>query len=254
MKIAISGKGGVGKTTFAAIAAKLLAEKKKKVLAIDADPDANLARTLGFPNPSSITPLIQMKELIEERMYTQLNTFGSFFKLNPKVDDIPDKYFVEYKGIRLAIMGSVIRGGEGCMCPQNTFLKALLSHLLIEREEVVILDMEAGIEHLGRATAEAVDRLIIIVEPSHYSIETAFKIHKLAKDIGIKKISVIGNKIQDEEDKKFIFDNIKEIDILGFIPYSEKMREVDKKNISLFELCDEILEEGRRIIERLEDV
>lgn len=246
MKIAVSGKGGVGKTTVVALLSKLFSDKGMKVFAIDADPDANLAFTLGFPNPSSITPLIEMKELIEQRVGTNSSPF---FKLNPKVDDIPDKYFVEYKGIKLAIMGTIRSGGTGCACPANTFLKALLNHLLVERKEVVILDMEAGIEHLGRGTVEAIDRLLIIVEASHRSIETAFKINKLAHDIGIKKIGIIGNKIQQQYEKRFILENLKDFDVLGFISYDHKIKETDLENIPFVDVANKALEEGRKIID-----
>jgi len=245
MKIAVSGKGGVGKTTIVALLASLFRDKGMKVLAIDADPDTNLALTLGFPNPSSITPLIKMKGLIEERMNTKNNPF---FKLNPKVDDIPEKYFVEYKGIKLAIMGTIGAGGTGCACPANTFLKALLSHLLLERKEVVILDMEAGIEHLGRGTVEAIDILIIVVEASHRSIETAVKINKLAHDIGIKKIGIIGNKIQQEYEKNFIREPLKDFELLGFISYNPKIKEADLKNTSFVDVAETSLEECRKSI------
>jgi CO dehydrogenase maturation factor len=237
MKIAVSGKGGVGKTTIVAILCKLFKDKGLKVFAIDADPDTNLAQTLGFTNSSSITPLVEMKELIKER----LQPSGYFFKLNPKVDDIPDKYFTEYNGIRLAVMGTVRGGGLGCTCPENTFLKALLGHLLVERKEVVILDMEAGIEHLGRGTVKAVDLLIIVVEPTFLSIQTALRINKLASDIGIKRVGIIGNKIQQEAEKKFIIENLKRFEILGFISYDEKIKQVT--------ITNKLLEEGKKILD-----
>ncbi len=253
MKIAVTGKGGVGKTFLVAILAKLFAEKGKKIFAIDADPDSNLALTLKFPNPSEITPLVKMKKLIEERTGGKIGTLNPYFKLNPKVDDIPDKYFLSHQGINLAVMGSVRGGGAGCTCPENAFLKALLRHLIVEREEVVILDMEAGIEHLGRGTAESVDRLIVVVEPARNSIETAHRIRDLAKAIGIARIEIVGNKIRENRDKKFILDALADFDFLGFIPYNEKVTEADLKNIPFFEHCPEILEEGRRILERLGD-
>ena len=176
MKIAVTGKGGVGKTLLSAVLAKLFVARNLKVFAIDADPDANLAHTLRFPEPSKIIPLIEMKELIEERTGAKAGSSSPYFKLNPKVDDIPDRYFVKHDGISLAVMGTVRGGGLGCTCPENVFLKALLRDLIVEREEVVILDMEAGIEHLGRGTVESVDRLIIVVEPGIHSIETAKRI------------------------------------------------------------------------------
>ena len=163
MKIAISGKGGVGKTLLASLLCKTFAEAGYSVIAIDADPDANLASTLGFPNADKIIPISDMKELAEERTGARGGQLGSFFKLNPKVDDLPEKYSQKHDGLRLMVMGRVKKGGTGCYCPENALLQALLTHLLIARDEVVILDMEAGIEHLGRGTAKAVDKLILTI-------------------------------------------------------------------------------------------
>ena len=253
MKIAVTGKGGVGKTFLVVVLAKFFAEKEKKVFVIDADPDANLALTLGFPNPSEIIPLIKMKELIEERTGAKIGALAPYFKLNPKVDDIPDKYFLRQQGINLAVMGSVRGGGLGCTCPENAFLKALLRHLVVERKEVVILDMEAGIEHLGRGTTQNMDRLIVVVEPGRNSIETAHRIKDLAREIGISRIEIVGNKIRENGDKKFILDALAGFDFLGFIPYNKKINEAELKNIPFFEYCPEILKEGREIVKRLGD-
>lgn len=222
MKIAVTGKGGVGKTTLAALLAKLFQQRGYRVFAIDADPDANLPATLGFPHPERITPLVEMKELIKERMgVDDLETVGSFFKLNPKVDDIPEKYSVEHEGIRLMVMGEIRKGGAGCACPENTFVRQLISHLLMQDKDVVILDMEAGIEHLGRGTARAVDRLLVVVEPGLRSIETARKIKKLAADLGLRTVQAIGNKVRSDQDREFIREQLSGWEILGMIPYSE---------------------------------
>jgi CO dehydrogenase maturation factor len=224
MKIAITGKGGVGKTTVAALLAILFEKAGYSVLAIDADPDANLASTLGFSNPSEIQPMIDMKQLIAERMGTEPGGVGAYFKLNPKVDDIPDSYSVVKGNIKLMLMGTVSQAKGGCTCPENAFLRELLNHILTERKEVVILDMEAGIEHLGRGTAEGVDAMLIVVEPTILSVETTKRIHKLAQDLGIKNIWAMGNKIEQNEDKEFIKRGIREIPCIGFIPYSEGVR------------------------------
>ena len=268
MKIAISGKGGVGKTTLAALLAKAYVRDGQKVLAIDADPDANLGQTLGFPDFARITPIVEMGQLIEERTGAKPGTVGQFFKLNPKVDDIPDKYFVEDKGIRLMLMGTVRSGGSGCTCPENAFLKTLLLHLLLERKDVVILDLEAGIEHLGRGTAQGVDALIIVVEPGKRSINTAHKIKKLAEDLKIKNLFLVGNKIRHKEDEEFIktqatpgFLNLSgtgltrgfgyHLPIIGFIPYAREMEEGDREeNFSLENLG--IMEEVEGIRRNLE--
>ncbi len=202
MKLAITGKGGVGKTTICAILSFALSEKGFSVLAIDADPDSHLASVMGFPKASQITPLSEMNELISERTGQDPRVPGTYFRLNPKVSDLPERLWVEHLGIRLMVMGGVKRGGGGCACPENVLLKNLVAHLLLERKEVVILDMVAGIEHLGRATAKAVDKLLVVVEPSRRSLETTFKIRNLAKDIGLENIGIIGNKLRAEEDKE----------------------------------------------------
>ena len=204
-----------------------------------------------FPIPLKLPLGIKMKELIEERTGAKVGSSSPYFKLNPKVDDIPEKYFAHHQGIHLAVMGSVRGGGLGCTCAENAFLKALLRHLILEREEVVILDMEAGIEHLGRGTVAAVDRLVIVVEPGRRSIETARRIKDLAGEIGILKIGVVGNKIRGSDDKKFILDNLAGFDFLGFFPYREKIVDADLNDTHPFESCPEIMEEGRKIIAKL---
>jgi len=247
MKIAITGKGGVGKTTLAAGLATVFSRQGEKVFAIDADPDANLALSLGFPSPSQIKPLIEMKELIEERTGAKPGGFNPYFKLNPRVDDIPEKYSVSHKGITLMVMGTVKGGGLGCACPENAFLKALLAHLILDRKEVVILDMEAGIEHLGRGTAKGVDKMIIVVEPGSRSIETAFRIKHLAKEIGIKNIAVVGNKIRHNSDREFLIAHMPDFDFLGFIQYNEKIFEADLANTSPFEVNIGLMKEVKKV-------
>jgi len=208
MKLAITGKGGVGKTTLTALLARSFVKSGKKVIAVDADPATNLAITLGIPNPEAIRPISEMHSLVEERMGTGPEGTGTFFRLNPKVDDLPEKYWIEQDGIKLLVMGTISRGGTGCVCPASSLLKALLMHLLIARDEVVILDMEAGVEHLGRGTAAAVDAFIIVVEPSRQSIETGRRIAQLAKDININRIFVVGNKVRSPLQGDFIRNNV----------------------------------------------
>ena len=219
MKLAISGKGGVGKTLLAAALSRAFAASGYSVFAIDADPDTNLAASLGFPHPEDITPISEMKELIEERTGVKPGQPGSMFKLNPDVADIPEKYARRLDGIRLMVMGKMKSGGSGCYCGENTLLQTLLVHLLVVRNEVVILDMAAGIEHLGRATAKAVDKLLIVVEPGRKSLDTALRIRKLAADIGLTRIVVIGNKVRNDADRDFIIAGLPGFDFLGFLPY-----------------------------------
>ncbi|MBW2321508.1 MAG: AAA family ATPase, partial [Deltaproteobacteria bacterium] len=194
MKLAVSGKGGVGKTTFSALLIRTLNAQGKRVLAIDADPDANLAAALGIPDAEKIVPIAEMKELIFERTEAQPGTIGGFFKLNPKVDpkvdDLPDALSAKLDNIKLMRLGGVKKGGSGCICPESTLLRALMLHIVLARDEVVVMDMEAGIEHLGRATASAVDKLIVIVEPGRRSMDTAGHIKKLASEIGLKNIAL----------------------------------------------------------------
>lgn len=235
MKIAVSGKGGVGKTTFSSFLIKALAEDGKKVLAIDADPDANLAQALGVDKEAEITPISEMKEIIEERTEAKTGTMGSFFKLNPKVDDLPEKLSINLDNIRLMVLGGVKTGGGGCICPESTMLKALVRHIVLARDEAVVLDMEAGLEHLGRGTAMAVDRLVVVVEPGRRSVETAHHILKLAGEIGLKKLSFVGNKIRSEKDKEFFYKYMPDFDFLGFIPFSGEIIEADLEGRPPFE-------------------
>jgi len=251
MKIAIGGKGGVGKTILAALLSRTFAESGYSVLAIDADPSGNLATTLGFPHPEKIIPISEMSALIEERTGVRPGQAGSFFKLNPKVDDLPDRYSQEYKGIKLMIMGRLKKGGSGCYCPESALLQALVTHLLLARDEVVILDMEAGIEHLGRATAKAVDKLIIVVEPGRRSVDTAYRIEKLAKDIGIQNIGVVGNKVRSLKDKEFLISSLAGFEFLSFIPYDQAILDAELTNLPLVDASQQMKDEVKNIYQAL---
>jgi CO dehydrogenase maturation factor len=252
MKIAVTGKGGVGKTTFSASLAHAFAELGFSVLAVDADPDANLAATLGFSDPGSITPLVEMKELIEERTGAKTGSLGALFKLNPRVDDLPEKLWRVHDGIKLMVMGTVKRGGSGCVCPESVLLRALVQHLLLSRNEVVILDMEAGIEHLGRGTARAVEKLLIVVEPGMRSLETAYRIRELAGHLGLTNIGVVGNKVRNEEEKAFLRKNLSDFFILGFLPFSEKIVEGYQKDVVPWNASPEVYQEIKRIAGELQ--
>jgi CO dehydrogenase maturation factor len=253
MKIAISGKGGVGKTTLAALLIKYFRDQGKKVLAVDADPDANLALALGVPDPDNIIPLSQMKEMVAERTESRPGTMGGFFKMNPKVDDIPEKYSRELDGIKLIVMGGVKKGGSGCICPESVLLRTLVTHMVLLRDEVVVMDMEAGIEHLGRATAQGVDKLIVVVEPGRRSLETARHVKKLAEDLGLHKVAVVANKIRGPADEAFLKRNLPDLPILGFIPFNEKIIEADLGGRPPYETIPELLEVAKSIAGQLSE-
>ncbi len=253
-KLAITGKGGVGKTTLAALLAHLYAAEGLTVLAIDADPDANLGSALGFSPAelAGIRPIAEMKDLVAERTGTQPGQYGGMFTLNPRVDDIPDRFSAVRKGVKLLILGTIKRGGGGCFCPESTLLKNLVLHLLVGRREVVILDMEAGLEHLGRSTAMAVDAFIVVVEPGRRSIQTAQAVQQLAHDIGIERVLVVGNKVRGPEDEAFIRESLPGAEILGTLPYSLRAVEADLEGVAVYEAAPELVERAQAVKERLE--
>lgn len=224
MKLAVTGKGGVGKTTVCALLAQAFAAGGSRVLAVDADPNATLAACLGFPDPDNIPPISEMADLIEERTGVRPGTQGSVFKLNPRVDDIPERFALERGGIKLLRMGSVKSGGSGCYCPENAFLKSLVSHLFLTGQDVMIMDMEAGVEHLGRATAQGVDWLLVVVEPSRQSTDTAKRIRSLAADIGLTRVGVVANKVRTEVEEAFVRESIDDLPLLGVLPYDDNVR------------------------------
>ena len=253
LKLAITGKGGVGKTTLAGLLARLYAQEGYRVLAIDADPDANLASALGFSpaEAARITPIADMADLIEERTGARPGSQAPVFRLNPRVDDIPDRFAGEHQGVKLLVMGTVKRGGAGCVCPENVLLRQLVRHLLLGRREVVILDMEAGIEHLGRGTAEAVGALIVVVEPGRRILQTAEQIRGLAADIGIPHVFVVGSKVRGVDDEAFVREGLPQMEVLGFVSLSADIATADRRGLSPFDLAPGAVAEARAIRDRL---
>lgn len=252
LKIAITGKGGVGKTTFASLLCRAFTDDGGRVLAVDADPDANFAAALGIPaeRAAFLQPVARMKALAEERTGAS-GGYGSLFKLNPKVSDLPGEFCLEHGGVRFLWMGTLEQGGSGCACPESTLVKRLMGHLLLERDEVVIMDMEAGLEHLGRRTAEAVDALVVVVEPGQRSLQTAHQIVKLAGDLGIEEVFVVGSKVRDEEDLRLIEASIPSERLLGSIAFCEEVRRADRENVAPDRLSPQALREVREIKNRL---
>lgn len=253
MKIAVTGKGGVGKTTLASTLARLYADEGRPVLAADVDPDANLGLALGMTEEevNSIVPISKMRELVEER--TGANSSNKFFKLNPYVSDIPDMYSRDINGVKLLVMGTVETGGGGCVCPEHVMLKSILSSLIFRKDDVVIMDMEAGLEHLGRGTASMMDQFIVVVEPGARSLQTYEKVKKLASDLGIYKVSVVGNKVRDEADEEFLKARVPEEDLLGFIHYNADVIDADRKGLSPYDCSARALEEIRAVKEKIDN-
>jgi len=237
MKLAISGKGGVGKTTVAAILSLLLQRNNHKVLAVDADPDANLASALGLPQDlqRQIVPLSNQISLIEERTGAKVSQYGQVFKLNPEVSDIAEKCGTNFQNISLLVLGAVETGGGGCACPENVFIRSLVTDLILFKDETLVMDMEAGVEHLGRATVQGVDTMLIVVEPGQRSIDSSHRIIRLAEEIGLKDIQLIANKVVDSDDEVYIKTAFPDRTILMFIPYDQSFRISDKKGVSVLD-------------------
>jgi CO dehydrogenase maturation factor len=253
LKLAITGKGGVGKTTLAALLAHVFSERGHRVLAIDADPATGLAAACGVPpeQVETITPVADMEDLIYERTGARKGEVGGFFKLNPRVDDIPERFSISQDGIRILTMGTVKTGGTGCLCPENALLRSLVTHLLLRRDEVLILDMEAGVEHLGRGTAGAVDAFVVVVEPGRRSIQTAHSIHSLASDLGIERVYAVGNKTASESDEAFITEKLAGFDLLGFLPSDLQAIEADREGVAVFRQAPRLVARARMIVDRL---
>jgi CO dehydrogenase maturation factor len=247
MKLAITGKGGVGKTTLSSTLARLYAAEGRTVLAADVDPDAILGLALGLTEEevNAIVPISKMRSLVEER--TGANAANKFFKLNPQVSDIPDKFSKDIHGVKLLVMGTVETGGSGCVCPEHVMLKAVLSSLILRKDDVVIMDMEAGLEHLGRGTASVMDQFIVVVEPGARSLQTYEKVKQLAADLGIFKVSVVCNKVRSEEDRQYLRSKIPEEDLLGFISYDTDVIDADRNGASPYDYSPKALAEIQAI-------
>lgn len=254
MKLAITGKGGVGKTTLTALLAQAYAEQSRDVLAVDADPSPCLAGALGFPADlrARLHPIAEMDELIEERTGAKPGTVGGFFTLNPRVDDIPERFSVLHRGVRLLEMGSVDTGGSGCICPESAMLKTLFTHLLFRKDDVLLLDMYAGVEHLGRATVDFVDAMLVVVEPTRRSLGTAAQIKKLANDIGLIRLYLVGNKVRNDEEAKFLNAETPDLPLLGYLPADLKVQEADRLGLPVYDHVPGLKGEAKKLLGQLD--
>ncbi len=246
MKIAVCGKGGVGKSTVSSFIIRALLERGRKVLAIDADPSPHLARLLGFDD-SDITPIAEMKELLDERSGRD----GPFYNLNPKVDDLPERFMKKKDGLSLMVLGAIRQGGAGCACAENAVLRNLLNRLLLSKDEDIVLDMEAGVEHLGRGTIASVDHILIVVQPYRGSIETAEKIDRLAQDLKIESLHIVANNCRDEEDVRFI-EQLCGRKPIGVFHFSPETARAERKGAAITDAAPELVKEADNIIARLE--
>ena len=247
MKVAITGKGGVGKTTLSSTLARLYADEGRVVLAADVDPDANLGLALGMSQEEvdSIIPISKMRTLVEER--TGADPSNKFYKLNPYVADIPEKFARDINGVKLLVMGTVDVGGSGCVCPEHVMLKAILSSLTYRKDDVIIMDMEAGLEHLGRGTAGNMDQFIVVIEPGARSVQTYHNVKRLAADLGVKQVRVVANKVRDTRDEEFVKSQIPAEDLLGFIHYNTEIMDADRQGKSPYDFSPTAIDEIRKI-------
>lgn len=256
MKLAITGKGGVGKTTLTALLAQTYADMGRQVLAADADPSPCLAGALGFPPElrAQLHPIAEMDALIEERTGAKPGTVGGFFTLNPRVDDIPERFSVLHRGVRLLEMGSVELGGSGCICPEAAMLKTLFTHLLFRKDEMLLLDMYAGVEHLGRATVDFVDAMLVVVEPTRRSLGTAAQIKKLANDIGLMRLYLVGNKVRNEDEVRFLENETPGLPLLGYLPADLKVQEADRLGVPVYDYVESLKVSTEQIIKMVNEL
>jgi len=254
MKIAITGKGGVGKTTLTALLAQVYADAGRDVLAVDADPSPCLAGALGFPQEyrQKLVPISEMDELIYERTGARPGTIGGFFTLNPQVDDIPERFSVSHRKVRLLELGAVDIGGSGCICPESALLKTLFTHLLFRKDEILLLDMYAGVEHLGRATVDFVDAMLVVVEPTRRSLGTAAQIKKLAADIGLTRLWLVGNKVRDDQESKFLIAESPGLPILGYLPANMDVQEADRLGLAVYDYVPALKRAAQKMAQTLE--
>lgn len=258
-KIAIGGKGGVGKTTVCAGWAQLFAQDGFDVLVVDADPSASLASAFGIPSAQAPEPLINMKELIAERTGAGKDSIGAYFKLNPHVSDLPQKYWHEVGSndaakLKLLVLGAIDQAGSGCACPEGAFLKAMLTHTLLQREEMVMVDLSAGVEFMGRASVQGVNALVVVVEPGGRSIETANNVAKMARQLGIGSVAAIANKVTETGQAELIASQLQDMSLLGALHYSPPLQKADLARKAVIHADMEFMRQLQRAKDELTDL
>ncbi|OHB63588.1 MAG: hypothetical protein A2Y77_05180 [Planctomycetes bacterium RBG_13_62_9] len=258
MKIAIGGKGGVGKTTVCAVWAQLFAEEGHDVLAIDADPSLSLGAAFGLPAERTPKPLIEMKDLIAERTGTRKDALGAYFRLNPAVSDLPEEHWLKVGNVKLLVLGAVTRAGGGCACPAGAFLKALLTHTILQRDELVLVDLAAGVEFMGRASVQGIDAFVVVVEPGGRSIETAGNLAAMAGDLGIGFVGAVANKVTESAQLDVIRSQLDGIPLLGSVAYRKSIQEADLQRTPVIQAdaaaVQELNEARHRLVELVKSV
>jgi len=249
LKIAVSGKGGAGKSTVSAQLVRCFTLQQKPVFAVDADPDANLGLVLGLDPEQldSLRPLIELQDVITAKNFGG----GSFVDLNPDVDDVLENYTLQDGILRFLKMGAIKQGGSACYCKENSFLNAVLTTMLLDRPEAVVLDMSAGIEHLTRGTARGIRMMLVVVEPTRAGVSTARAVDRLSADLQIEQVLFVGNKVRSDEDRAYLESSLPPERFAGMVPFSEQVLERARRGEPLVSGREDLLPGLEKIYEKL---